>query len=77
MAATHFHGDICPLIREYHTLIHPFAELFESGFLNPSPQLMFGNMEVRVDPEATEVEDQITYLYNLRLGRSISSFGTL
>jgi DNA mismatch repair protein MSH5 len=54
-----------------------FHEIFESGFLRPSAQLMFANMEVRVDPEAAEIDNQITYLYNLRLGRSVSSFGTL
>jgi DNA mismatch repair protein MSH5 len=53
------------------------AEIFENGFLSSSPQLMFANMEVRVDPEAAEIDNQITYLYNLRLGRSVASFGTL
>jgi DNA mismatch repair protein MSH5 len=33
-------------------------------------------MEVRVDTAAETLEDQITYLYNFVLGRSISSFGT-
>lgn len=53
------------------------TEIFENGFLTSSPQLMFANMEVRVDPEAREVDQQITYLYNLRLGRSVASFGTM
>lgn len=53
-----------------------FHEIFESGFLRPQSQLAFGHMEVRVDPMADEIEDQITYLYNFRNGRSISSFGT-
>ena len=33
-------------------------------------------MEVKVDTEASEVDDQITYLYNYRPERSNSSFGT-
>ncbi|KAF2131755.1 hypothetical protein P153DRAFT_429981 [Dothidotthia symphoricarpi CBS 119687] len=53
-----------------------FHEIFEMGFLKPRPALAFGHMEVRVDSEASEVNDQITYLYNFRDGRSTSSFGT-
>lgn len=53
-----------------------FHEIFENGFLKPRPSIAFGHMEVRVDTEAAEVEDQITYLYNFREGRSMSSFGT-
>jgi DNA mismatch repair protein MSH5 len=34
-------------------------------------------MEVHVDAEAAELDNQITYLYNFRNGRSISSFGTV
>jgi DNA mismatch repair protein MSH5 len=33
------------------------------GFLKPTPALILGHMEVRVDTEASEVDDQITYLY--------------
>lgn len=54
-----------------------FHEIFESGFLQDRPELSFGHMEVRVDTQAEEVEDQITYLYNYVPGRSISSFGTV
>ncbi|KAF2804902.1 uncharacterized protein BDZ99DRAFT_425101 [Mytilinidion resinicola] len=53
-----------------------FHEIFENGFLKPRPSLAFGHMEVRVDTTASEVDDQITYLYNFREGRSTSSFGT-
>ena len=53
-----------------------FHEIFESGFLPPRDSLAFGHMEVRVDHEAATVENQITYLYNYRQGRSTSSFGT-
>ncbi|KAL6169067.1 hypothetical protein ACJQWK_05427 [Exserohilum turcicum] len=53
-----------------------FHEIFEMGLLQPRPALGLGYMEVRVDTEASEVCDQITYLYNFRQGRSNSSFGT-
>ncbi|KAF2173327.1 hypothetical protein M409DRAFT_62859 [Zasmidium cellare ATCC 36951] len=53
-----------------------FHEIFESGFLPPSPSLGFAHMEVRVDTAASEVDNQITYLYVYREGRSMSSFGT-
>ncbi|KAH7388768.1 muts domain V-domain-containing protein [Pyrenochaeta sp. MPI-SDFR-AT-0127] len=53
-----------------------FHEIFEANFLKAKPALGLGHMEVRVDSDAIEVSDQITYLYNLRNGRSTSSFGT-
>ena len=40
-----------------------FHEIFENGFLKPRPSLAFGYMEVRLDREAQDLEDQITYLY--------------
>ena len=40
-----------------------FHEIFESGFLHPRTNLAFGRMEVRIDRDAMEVENQITYLY--------------
>ena len=52
-----------------------FHEIFESGFLQPRPQLGFAHMEVKVDEGASDVENQITYLYNYRPERSTSSFG--
>jgi DNA mismatch repair protein MSH5 len=33
------------------------------GLLKDRPTLTFGYMEVRVDTEAAELEEQITYLY--------------
>jgi DNA mismatch repair protein MSH5 len=33
------------------------------GFLRPRPALAFGHMEVRIDINASEASDQITYLY--------------
>ncbi|KAF2686455.1 hypothetical protein K458DRAFT_476351 [Lentithecium fluviatile CBS 122367] len=53
-----------------------FHEIFETGLLKPSPNLGLGHMQVRIDENASEVDDQITYLYNYRDGRSNSSFGT-
>ncbi|KAI4708272.1 hypothetical protein J4E89_006894 [Alternaria sp. Ai002NY15] len=53
-----------------------FHEIFEMNLLKPRPALAFGHMEVRIDAEASEVNEQITYLYNFREGRSTSSFGT-
>lgn len=53
-----------------------FHEIFENGFLKPRPSLEFGYMEVRLDQDAQDVEDQITYLYNFRRGRSVTSYGS-
>ncbi|KAF2145739.1 uncharacterized protein K452DRAFT_244048, partial [Aplosporella prunicola CBS 121167] len=53
-----------------------FHEIFESHCLRAKSPLQFGHMEVRVDPAATALEDQLTYVYNLREGRSTSSFGS-
>jgi DNA mismatch repair protein MSH5 len=33
------------------------------NLLRPRPALAFGHMEVRVDTEASEVSDQVVYLY--------------
>lgn len=53
-----------------------FHEIFENRFLEEGPELSFGQMEVLVNPEADDVEDQLTYLYKFASGRSTSSFGT-
>nr|POE54936.1 dna mismatch repair protein msh5 [Quercus suber] len=53
-----------------------YHEIFESGFLQPRPSLAFAHMEVRIDSQASTLDDQITYLYNYRPERSNSSFGT-
>jgi len=39
------------------------TEIFETGVIKPQRNMVFGHMEVRVDTEATEAEEQITYLY--------------
>jgi DNA mismatch repair protein MSH5 len=53
-----------------------FHEMFENGFLGERPTLAFGHMEIHQDRRATEIEDQISYLYNFVPGKSTSSFGT-
>ncbi|KFX88111.1 hypothetical protein V490_07834 [Pseudogymnoascus sp. VKM F-3557] len=53
-----------------------FHEIFASGALQDRPELAFGHMEVRVDDESENIEDQVTYLYNYKPGKSMSSFGT-
>lgn len=53
-----------------------FHEVFESGFLPPRPALSFAHLDILVDNKAEDVENQITYLYILKPGRSSSSFGT-
>ena len=40
-----------------------FHEIFENGFLPPRPSLQYGRMEVRIDGDAAEMENQVTYLY--------------
>ncbi|GKZ53619.1 mutS protein msh5 [Aspergillus niger] len=54
-----------------------FHEILANEYLKPRPQLQLGHMEVRVHEEPGEAEDQITYLYNFRTGRSDQSFGTI
>jgi len=38
------------------------------GLLKSRPTLAFGNLEVKVDTEKSQVDDQITYLYKYRIG---------
>ena len=38
-------------------------EIFEGGFFEPHPHLAFGHMAMRMDTQAPNVEDQVTYLY--------------
>ncbi|KFY27431.1 hypothetical protein V493_03503 [Pseudogymnoascus sp. VKM F-4281 (FW-2241)] len=53
-----------------------FHEIFTSGALQDRPELAFGHMEVCVDEHSESIEDQVTYLYNYKPGKSMSSFGT-
>ncbi|KNG86389.1 DNA mismatch repair protein Msh5 [Aspergillus nomiae NRRL 13137] len=54
-----------------------FHEILENEFLKPGPRLLLGHMEVQVCEESCKAEDQITYLYNFRLGRSDKSYGPI
>ncbi|PYH87180.1 DNA mismatch repair protein Msh5 [Aspergillus uvarum CBS 121591] len=54
-----------------------FHEILENGFLRPRPRLQLGHMEVQLSEPSHKTEDQITYLYNFRSGRSNKSFGTV
>ncbi|KAI1104166.1 muts domain V-domain-containing protein [Jackrogersella minutella] len=53
-----------------------FHEIFEGQFLVETPELAFGHMDIRVDFDAPTMEDQVTYLFQLKPGRSIASFGS-
>ncbi|ROW11409.1 hypothetical protein VMCG_01390 [Cytospora schulzeri] len=53
-----------------------FHEIFENNFLLANPCLAFAHMDVRVDLETDNVDDQVTYLFQLKPGRSTSSFGS-
>ncbi|KEQ73926.1 mismatch repair protein 5 [Aureobasidium namibiae CBS 147.97] len=66
-------GDQCPkILGATH-----FHEIFESGFLLPHERLAFGHFEVRVDPQSQQIDEQLTYLYNYKQGRSNNSYGTV
>ena len=52
-----------------------FHEIFENGFLVFSPRLSFAHMDVHLNLEAS-AESQVTFLYQLHPGRSISSYGS-
>ena len=52
-----------------------FHEIFENKFIQESPYLDFGHMDIHVDYNVP-IEEQVTYLYELVPGRSISSFGS-
>lgn len=53
-----------------------FHEIFEADLLQESEELAFAHMDVHVDFDTQVVEDQVTYLFNLKPGRSVSSFGS-
>lgn len=66
-------GESCPkVLGATH-----FHEIFESGFVPRREALAFAHMQVQVQQDAAHIEEQIVYLYNLRNGRSTSSYGTI
>lgn len=52
-----------------------FHELFEGGYLEHHRGLCLAHMDVRISWDIAQMEDQVTYLFKLALGHSISSFG--
>ncbi|KAE8149295.1 muts domain V-domain-containing protein [Aspergillus avenaceus] len=54
-----------------------FHEILENGYLRLGPRLLLGHMEVQICKECRDAEDQITYLYNFRLGKSVRSYGAI
>ncbi|KAB8227042.1 MutS family protein MSH5 [Aspergillus alliaceus] len=54
-----------------------FHEILENEFLKPGPRLILGHMEVQVSEECRSAQDQITYLYNFRLGWCDKSYGPI
>ncbi|KAH6895100.1 muts domain V-domain-containing protein [Thelonectria olida] len=52
-----------------------YHEIFEGGYLNHHEGLQLAHLDVRVDWNAAQVEDQVTYLFSLAYGHSTSSFG--
>jgi DNA mismatch repair protein MSH5 len=52
-----------------------FHEIFENNFLTEERDLAFAHMEVRMDPEAVDSDDKVTFLFRLMPGRSTSSYG--
>ncbi|KAK4144643.1 muts domain V-domain-containing protein [Dichotomopilus funicola] len=54
-----------------------FHEVFDNGLLQSRQTLAFAHMDVRLDPEAEDPEDQVTFLFRLLPGRGTSSLGVL
>jgi DNA mismatch repair protein MSH5 len=64
-------GPKCPrLLAATH-----FHEVFECGYLENHNGLRIAHMNVRMDWDASLVDDQVTFLFNLEYGHSTSSFG--
>jgi DNA mismatch repair protein MSH5 len=53
-----------------------FHEVFESGVLGENDELAFAHMDVHVDFETPTRENQVTHLFKIKPGRSVSSFGS-
>lgn len=64
-------GPKCPrLLAATH-----FHEVFECGYLENHNGLRIAHMNIRMDWNASLVDDQVTFLFNLEYGHSTSSFG--
>jgi len=54
-----------------------FHEVFENELLKPGEHVAFAHMDVRLDSQAADAEDQVTFLYHLLPGRGLSSLGIM
>ncbi|RGP63824.1 DNA mismatch repair msh5 [Fusarium longipes] len=64
-------GSNCPrLLAATH-----FHEVFENRYLEHHNCLKIAHMNVRLDWEASLMDDQVTYLFNLEYGHNTSSYG--
>lgn len=54
-----------------------FHEVLENGLLKAGRDVAFAHMDVRLDPQAEDVESQVTFLFHLLPGRGSSSLGVL
>lgn len=53
-----------------------FHEIFENDFLHGHPNIALAHMDIHLDLHADHTDEQVTYLFKLVPGRSISSFGS-
>lgn len=53
-----------------------FHEIFENGCLDEGNGVSFAQMEGEMSRNQSNSDDQVTYLYRLTAGRSMSSFGS-
>ena len=53
-----------------------FHEVFQDDLVEEGNDMLFTHMDVHLSPDAEDLNDQVTYLFRLVLGRSTSSFGT-
>ncbi|UKZ73453.1 hypothetical protein TrVFT333_001100 [Trichoderma virens FT-333] len=53
-----------------------FSEVFANGYLERYDQLALAHMDVRIDLDAVDAEDKVTYLFKLVEGYSSTSLGS-
>ncbi|KAL7929108.1 muts domain V domain-containing protein [Trichoderma chlorosporum] len=53
-----------------------FYEIFTNGYLNHHSRLALAHMDVRIDSDAVDAEDKVTYLFKLVEGYSSTSLGS-
>ncbi|KAH7160110.1 muts domain V-domain-containing protein [Dactylonectria estremocensis] len=52
-----------------------YHEIFEGGYLRGHKGMCLAHLDVRVNWDAPQAEDQVTYLFSMAYGHSTSSFG--